>query len=79
MKMKRAILITMALLVSLAPVPAAAKGGEVTYTVLLAGGEESNAMHIWLSSDGRSYVIESKFRSKSVARSAKTRPTTATS
>jgi Ca2+-binding RTX toxin-like protein len=58
--MKRAILITLALLVSLAPVPAAAKGGEVTYNVLLAGGEESNAMHIWPSSDGRSYVIESE-------------------
>jgi hemolysin type calcium-binding protein len=59
LKMKRSILITMALLVSLAPVTAVAKGGEVTYNVLLAGGEEPNAMRITLSPDGRSYVIDS--------------------
>ncbi len=31
----------------------------LTYTVLLAGGPESNSIRIWLSSDGRSYVIDS--------------------
>lgn len=29
------------------------------YTVLLAGGEEPNAIHIWLAPDGRGYVIDS--------------------
>jgi Ca2+-binding RTX toxin-like protein len=58
--MKRSILITMALLLSLAPVTAVARGGGgVTYNVLLAGGEESNVIRISLSSDGRSYVIDS--------------------
>lgn len=35
------------------------KAGEITYNVLLAGGAESNQIRIWLSSDGRSYVIDS--------------------
>ena len=30
-----------------------------TYTVVLAGGSEQNTMHIWLTSDGYSYVIDS--------------------
>jgi RTX calcium-binding nonapeptide repeat (4 copies) len=30
-----------------------------TYTVLLAGGPEANMIHIWLTPDGRSYVIDS--------------------
>ena len=32
---------------------------ELTYNVLLAGGAESNKIHIWLTPDGRSYVIDS--------------------
>jgi Ca2+-binding RTX toxin-like protein len=31
----------------------------LTYNVLLAGGTEANMIHIWLTSDGRSYVIDS--------------------
>lgn len=30
-----------------------------TYNVLLAGGPEPNRIHVWLSGDGRSYVIDS--------------------
>ena len=30
-----------------------------TYTVLLAGGDEANMIRIWLSPDGREYVIDS--------------------
>lgn len=41
----------------LAAAPAGA--GTVTYTVLLAGGAESNSMRISLSEDGRTYVIDS--------------------
>lgn len=32
---------------------------EPTYTVVLAGGNVQNSIHIWLTSDGRSYVIDS--------------------
>ncbi len=56
--MKKAFLIALALLAVQAPLPAQA-GEEVTYTVLLAGGAESNDMRIWLTPDGRSYVIDS--------------------
>jgi hypothetical protein len=42
-----------ALLVSAAPAAAA-------YNVLLAGGPEANSISIWLTPDGREYVIESK-------------------
>ncbi len=62
---KRAILITLAMLAALAPLPANAgevsfkANGAVTYTVLLAGGAESNEMKIWLTPDGRTYVIDS--------------------
>ena len=55
--MKRLILITLAILA--AQVPLAAHGEELTYTVLLAGGPESNDMRIWLTPDGRTYVIDS--------------------
>jgi hypothetical protein len=62
--MKKAILVTLAILA--AQVPLAAHAGEVatsseelTYTVLLAGGPESNEIRIWLTPDGRTYVIDS--------------------
>lgn len=55
--MKKAILI---LLVTLAALPAAFAQAETTsYTVVLAGGASQNLIHIWLSPDGRSYVIDS--------------------
>lgn len=61
--MKRLLLISLALLALLLPgiahatrpMPAAPQ----TYTVLLAGGDETNSIHIWLSADGREYVIDS--------------------
>jgi Ca2+-binding RTX toxin-like protein len=51
------MLISFALLALLAPGLAHAE--TKTYTVLLAGGEEANTIKIWLSSDGRQYVIDS--------------------
>lgn len=54
--MKRAILIMLAILAAqTAPVARA----ETTYTVVLAGGAELSMIHIWLTPDGRSYVIDS--------------------
>lgn len=56
--MKKVILIMLAVLI--APAWAmGAGGGEMTYTVVLAGGPEANDIHIWLTPDGRSYVIDS--------------------
>jgi RTX calcium-binding nonapeptide repeat (4 copies) len=55
--MKKLLLISLALLALLAP--SVAQAGEKTYTVLLAGGEEANSIRIWLSQDGREYVIDS--------------------
>jgi len=55
--MKKLLLISFALLALLAP--AAAHASPKTYTVLLAGGDEANAIKIWLSRDGREYVIDS--------------------
>ncbi len=55
--MKKLLLISFAFLVLLAP--AFAGAAPKTYTVLLAGGEETNMIKIWLSSDGREYVIDS--------------------
>jgi Ca2+-binding RTX toxin-like protein len=57
--MKKAILITLAVLAASGWTPAAQAEGELTYNVLLAGGAESNEIHIWLTPDGRTYVIES--------------------
>jgi RTX calcium-binding nonapeptide repeat (4 copies) len=63
--MKKAILITMAIVAIAVPLNAIAAGkadkkpGPVTYTVLLAGGDEPNDMRIWLTPDGRTYVIDS--------------------
>ena len=55
--MRKLLLISFALLGLLAPVAGAAE--PKTYTVLLAGGGEANKIQIWLSSDGRQYVIDS--------------------
>lgn len=54
--MKRAILI---LLTMLAAMAAPIAHAETTYTVVLAGGSAQNSIRIWLSPDGRSYVIDS--------------------
>jgi Ca2+-binding RTX toxin-like protein len=55
--MKKLLLISLALVALL--VPALAPAAPKTYTVLLAGGEEASTIRIWLSSDGRQYVIDS--------------------
>jgi RTX calcium-binding nonapeptide repeat (4 copies) len=55
--MKRLLLISFTLLALLAP--ALAHAAPQTYTVLLAGGQEANEIKIWLSADGREYVIDS--------------------
>jgi Ca2+-binding RTX toxin-like protein len=55
--MKKAILILLTILALGAPAISDAK--PKTYTVLLAGGEEANMIQIWLSPDGRDYVIDS--------------------
>jgi hypothetical protein len=55
--MKKLLLISLALLALLAP--GVAHAMPTTYTVLLAGGEEANTIRIWLSPDGREYVIDS--------------------
>jgi len=54
--MKKAILI---LLVILAALTAPIAHAETTYTVVLAGGSAQNSIRIWLTPDGRSYVIDS--------------------
>jgi Ca2+-binding RTX toxin-like protein len=55
--MKKTILILIALLLVF---PAAlAHAGERSFTVLLAGGSEDNAIEIELSPDGRNYLIDS--------------------
>jgi hypothetical protein len=54
--MKRAILIMLAILAAQsAPVAQA----ETTYTIVLAGGATESMIRIWLTPDGRSYVIDS--------------------
>jgi len=55
--MKRIMLISLAMLALLAP--AVGHAATKTYTVLLAGGEEANLVRVWLSQDGRQYVIDS--------------------
>jgi len=55
--MKKLLLISLALLALLAP--GTAHAAEKTYTVLLAGGVEESNIRIWLSQDGREYVIDS--------------------
>jgi hypothetical protein len=55
--MKKLLLISFVLLGLLAP--AGAHAEQKTYTVLLAGGVEESNIHIWLTPDGREYVIDS--------------------
>jgi hypothetical protein len=55
--MKRAILIMLAILAAQAATVARAETS--SYTVVLAGGAELSMIHIWLTPDGRSYVIDS--------------------
>jgi RTX calcium-binding nonapeptide repeat (4 copies) len=55
--MKKTLLILLALLLMQAP--ALAEPAPKTYNVLLAGAGEANEIHIWLTPDGRSYVIDS--------------------
>ncbi len=55
--MKRVLLISFAILALQAPVLGHAEHRPVN--VLLAGGPEANMIHIWLTPDGRSYVIDS--------------------
>ncbi|HEU5141643.1 MAG TPA: hypothetical protein VFU04_00640 [Solirubrobacterales bacterium] len=52
---KKALLISVMLLAVLAP----AMSAPAAYNVLLAGGAASNTIHIWLTPDGRDYVIDS--------------------
>jgi hypothetical protein len=59
--MKKAILVTLAILAAQMPLAAHADEAPLTYTVLLAGGPESNEIRIWLTPDGRTYVIDSIF------------------
>ncbi len=54
--MKRALVISLAIAAALLP-PATAATAE-SFTVLLAGGSASNSIRIWLSPDGRDYVID---------------------
>jgi Ca2+-binding RTX toxin-like protein len=56
--MKKAILIVLAILAVHAPSLSPAAQGS-SFTVLLAGGSASNVIHIWLTPDGRNYVIDS--------------------
>jgi len=55
--MKRAILIMLA--VFAAQTATVARAETTSYTVVLAGGAELSMIHIWLTPDGRSYVIDS--------------------
>jgi Ca2+-binding RTX toxin-like protein len=59
--MKRKIVMLLAVLAVGTASLARAEASEEprTYTVVLAGGSEQNTMHIWLTSDGYSYVIDS--------------------
>jgi len=55
--MKKSILTMLAILAALAVPSASAE--PTSYTVVLAGGAAQNMIHIWLSPDGTSYVIDS--------------------
>jgi Ca2+-binding RTX toxin-like protein len=56
--MKKAFPIALALLALVLPAGSAGSG-TLTYNVLLAGGGESNSMRIWMTPDGRNYVVDS--------------------
>lgn len=55
--MKKAILILLAIVA--AQLPSLAHAQPSSFTVLLAGGSASNVIHVWLTPDGRTYVIDS--------------------
>jgi len=55
--MKRAILTMLAILA--AQTATVAQAETTSYTVVLAGGAAQNMIHIWLTPDGYSYVIDS--------------------
>jgi Ca2+-binding RTX toxin-like protein len=55
--MKKLLLISLTLMALSAPATTAA--APPTYTVLLAGGDETNTIRIWLTPDGHQYVIDS--------------------
>jgi hypothetical protein len=55
--MKRAILILLAILA--AQTAMVARAETTSYTIVLAGGAAQNMIHIWLTPDGYSYVIDS--------------------
>ncbi len=55
--MKRAITIAAAIAATL--VSSASAAAPESFTVLLAGGSASNTIHVWLTPDGRDYVIDS--------------------
>ncbi|HZO07253.1 MAG TPA: hypothetical protein VFB52_12770 [Solirubrobacterales bacterium] len=57
--MKRALLITIAALVACSAT--VAHGAERSFNVLLTGGDEVNSISVKLSTDGRSYLIDSAF------------------
>jgi hypothetical protein len=55
--MKKAILILLATLAAQAPMIDSAQAQ--SFNVLLAGGDEANMINVWLTPDGRQYVIDS--------------------
>jgi hypothetical protein len=59
--MKRSLLVFLSLLLVQAAflAPAGAGAETKTYNVLLAGGTENSMIRIWLTPDGRTYVIDS--------------------
>lgn len=58
--MKKVLLISFALLALLAfQAPALGRADARPVNLLLAGGPEANMIHIWLTPDGRTYVIDS--------------------
>jgi len=55
--MKKTLLTVFVTLAALAAPSAQAESG--TYTIVLAGGAAQNMIHVWLTQDGTSYVIDS--------------------
>ncbi|MEX2108356.1 MAG: calcium-binding protein [Solirubrobacterales bacterium] len=55
--MKKILLISLAILALHAPVSGHAEPR--TFSILLAGGVEANIINIWLTEDGKTYVIDS--------------------
>jgi Ca2+-binding RTX toxin-like protein len=55
--MKRALAICLAVAATLGP--PASTGAAESFTVLLAGGSASNTIYVWLTPDGRTYVVDS--------------------